>query len=137
MYACAGGIHGRTGRDLLAAAYVIHGPQTRLVWARPNHSMRPTPHERTPHPAHTVEEFVLASGGSWRVARPTVVFGGSEAAGSIAPGNMRALGSNAVRASGNLCCAMCDADARLCDPVCVMWTCWCRPVYKRRRHIGI
>lgn len=67
---------GQTGRDQVAAAYVVYGPRTVLVLGRPTSDGK----------SEIVQEFTL-HGEEWRLERDRMVIGERKV---FAPGNLRA-----------------------------------------------
>lgn len=86
-------VEGRTGRQQVAAAYAVYGPQTMLVWARPH----PDP---TAAHTHMVQQFLLGPGSSWVEVPPPEGQGGGPLinadATTFAPANLRAAAHNKV-----------------------------------------
>lgn len=62
---------GRTGREMVAAGFVVYGPRTTLVWARPG----------------LVKEYRLQPDGAWVCSRDNLRVGEGKL---FAPGNLRA-----------------------------------------------
>lgn len=83
------GFVGKSGRDMVAAAYAVHGPRTCLVVSRPVSGCSAD--------ELTTQEFALNAEGQWVVLRDAITIAASKKV--FAPANLRAAQENAAYAA--------------------------------------